>query len=102
MNTSKIEKIKKLEKQAEKKKHDLLAPCFMDYSPNTGNEAYEWFKIQLEKGYPPDQIVVFINGMDCGKGLYKFDYAAYKEAERELQKTGKSLILVFSVMSNAH
>jgi len=89
MNTSKLEKIKKLEKQAAKKKLSLLEPCFMDYSPNAGNEAYEYFKLQLEKGYKPDHIVVFINGMDCGKNLYIFDYAAYKDAEKIKRETGE-------------
>jgi len=89
MNTSKLDKIKKLEKQAQEKKQNILVPCFMDYSPNAGNEAYEWYKIQLEKGFPPDQILVLIDGMSCGKNLYKFDYAAYLEAEKIKRETGK-------------
>jgi len=88
MNTSKLDKIKKLEKQAQEKKQNFIAPCFMEYSPNAGNEAYEYYKIQLEKGFPPDQIIVFIDGMSCGKDLYKFDHAAYKEVEKIRQQTG--------------
>jgi hypothetical protein len=88
MNTSKIEKIKKLEKQAREKKNEMLAPCFMDYSPNAGNEAYQWFKVQIEKGYAPENLICFIDGMSVGKDLYKFDYEAFYEAENEFKETG--------------
>jgi hypothetical protein len=95
MIVSKLDKIKKLEKQAQEKKQNILAPCFMEYSPNAGNEAYEWYKIQLEKGYPPEQIIILIDGMSIGKNLYKFDHAAYKEAEKIRQQTGKVPVINF-------
>jgi len=88
MNTSKLEKVKKLEKQAKEKNKKLLDVCFMDYSPDAGNKAYEWFRLHLEKGFSPDQIVVLIDGMDCGKNLYSFDHNAFKAAEKIKQETG--------------
>jgi hypothetical protein len=44
--------------------------------------------VQIEKGYAPENLICFIDGMSVGKDLYKFDYEAFYEAENEFKETG--------------
>ena len=85
----KLNEIKKLKEKASEKKLGYCGPCFLDYSPDAGNRAYEIFKLQLEKGYPKDQINIFIDGMDCGMDLYNFNHVMYDAAEQVMLETGK-------------